>query len=269
MHNMNQIVGTHNIIWIILDTLRYDVAQNAFHQGALPVLSQYLPQNGWEKRHTPSTFTYAAHHAFFAGFLPTPARPGRHRRLFASQFTGSTSTSTSTFIFPQATVVEALAAQNYRTVCIGGVGFFNPENALGTILPGLFQEKHWSPGIGPGNKHSAIRQVAKACSIINNTDKRLFLFINVPAIHSPNNMYLPDTHPDHRKLNSLAGQGMALKAVDMALAPLFETAKVRGPTFVMICSDHGTAFGEDGYQGHRVAHETVWNVPYTDFVIKK
>ena len=31
---------------------------------------------------------------------------------------------------------------------------------------------------------------------------------------------------------------------------------------MVICSDHGTAYGEDGYTGHRLAHPVVWDVPY-------
>ncbi|RYZ80354.1 MAG: metalloenzyme domain-containing protein, partial [Proteobacteria bacterium] len=35
----------------------------------------------------------------------------------------------------------------------------------------------------------------------------------------------------------------------------------------VICSDHGTTYGEDGFHGHRVAHPQVWNVPYAEFVL--
>jgi hypothetical protein len=34
-----------------------------------------------------------------------------------------------------------------------------------------------------------------------------------------------------------------------------------------MCSDHGTAYGEDGHHGHRVGHDVVWTVPYAQFVI--
>jgi hypothetical protein len=37
---------------------------------------------------------------------------------------------------------------------------------------------------------------------------------------------------------------------------------------VVACSDHGTAYGEDGYHGHRIAHETVWTVPYAELVLR-
>ena len=35
----------------------------------------------------------------------------------------------------------------------------------------------------------------------------------------------------------------------------------------VMCCDHGTAYGEDGYHGHRVAHEVVWTVPYAEFLL--
>ena len=71
----NDIVGRCDVVWITLDTLRYDVAVAALERGRTPNLAARLPGGRWERRHTPATFTYAAHHAFFAGFLPTPTHP--------------------------------------------------------------------------------------------------------------------------------------------------------------------------------------------------
>ena len=61
----------------------------------------------------------------FAGFLPTPARPGPHPRLFALAFAGSETTDANTFVFDgHADIVHGFASLGYRTLCIGGVGFF-------------------------------------------------------------------------------------------------------------------------------------------------
>jgi arylsulfatase A-like enzyme len=260
--DMNQVVGTHDIVLITLDTLRYDVAQAAFERGELPVLARRLPARGWEKRHTPGSFTYAAHHAFFAGYLPTPARPGRHPRLFASAFRGSETTARGTFVFDQDNLAHGLRARGYRGVCIGGVGFFNKRNALGAVLPGLFDESHWSPGLGVGHRRSTERQVGLAVRRMRAITQRLFLFINVSAIHTPNHMYLAGQSRD-----SIDSHAAALRYVDGVLAPLFDAIEARGPAFVIVCSDHGTAYGDDGYDGHRVAHECVWTVPYAHFFI--
>jgi len=257
------LIGNTDILFITLDTLRYDAAQQAWQEGQLKTLSPYLGSQGWEQRHTSGNFTYAAHHAFFAGFLPTPSGPGPHPRLFAAEFAGSLSTTENTFVFKEATLPEALAARNYRTICIGGTGFFNQQNELARVLPGLFSEAHWSPDLGVACRNSAENQVAQAIQSVDATGpQRVFLFINISAIHQPNWFYGADEGPD-----TLATHTSALVAVDRALRPLFDRLKRRAPTFAIVCSDHGHAYGEHGYFGHRVGHEVVWNVPYTDFML--
>ena len=264
--DMHSIVGTHDILFITLDTLRYDAAQTCFLQGRLPVLAAHLPAGGWERRHTPASFTYAAHQAFFAGFLPTPARPGPHPRLFALAFAGSETIDVRTFVFADhADIVHGLSAHGYRTLCIGGVGFFNLANPLGRALPGLFDEAHWRPDFGVTAVDSISAQVALACERLQCDtlrDQRCFSFINVSALHQPNRHHLPGAETD-----SLDTHMAALAHVDAALAPLFETSRRRAPTFVIVCSDHGTAYGEDGYHGHRIAHDVVMHVPYSHFVL--
>jgi hypothetical protein len=262
---MRQVVGTHDILFITLDTLRYDVAQAEFEAGRLPVLQRFLPPAGWERRHTPGSFTYAAHHAFFSGFLPTPVTPGRHPRLFASAFSGSETIVPHTCVFEQATFVEGLAQRGYRTVCIGGVGFFNLQTSLGRVLPGLFQEQHWSESMSVTSRRSTEAQVALARDRLQAIDGRVLLFLNVSAIHAPNRIFLP---PGERAAaDTLHSHAAALRYADAALAPLFDSLAARGPAFAIVCSDHGGACGEDGHHGHRVAHEAVWTVPYTHFFL--
>ena len=258
---MKQFVGSHDILFITLDTLRFDAAQSAWRDGQLETLSPYLGPGGWEKRHSPASFTYAAHQAFFAGFLPTPLEPGPHPRLFAAHFAGSTTTTESTFTFSEATLPEALGARGYATICIGGTGFFNQQNALSRVLPGLFKEAHWSPELGVTCRRSAENQVEKAIESLTKVgNERAFLFMNIAAIHQPNWFYGASEGPD-----TLETHTTALVAVDKALRPLFQTMKQRAPAFVILCSDHGHAYGEDGYNGHRIGHEVVWTVPYAQF----
>lgn len=260
---MKDLVGRADVLFITLDTLRFDAAQQAWREGRLKTLGPYLGAGGWEKRHTPGSFTYAAHHAFLAGFLPSPTGPGPHPRLFAARFAGSASTVDTTFDFEEATLPEALAARGYRTICIGGTGFFNQQNELARVLPQLFEEAHWSPELGVTCRESPENQVGQALKSVEAAgDRRVFLFINVSAIHQPNWFYGADHEPD-----TLATHAAALVAVDGALPPLFSRFKQRGPTFVIACSDHGTAYGEAGYRGHRVGHEVVWTVPYAEFLL--
>lgn len=258
---MNSWIGRANILFITLDTLRLDVARRVYEENKIPNLATYLP-NGWEERHTPGSFTYAAHHAFFAGFLPTPLGPGPHPRLFAAQFAGSESCTSDTFTFQEATLPEALKSRGYKTICIGGTGFFNHRNELSKVLPSLFEEAHWSEELGVTCPDSPRNQVRTALDCLDRTKDLVFLFLNISAIHQPNWFYSLKSGPD-----TLESHGAALAAVDKALAPLFEKLKQRGPTFCIVCSDHGTAYGEDGYSGHRCGHEVVWSVPYAEFVL--
>lgn len=268
MLDICRIIGTHDILLMTLDTLRYDVAQEMFRQGRTPNLARLLPPEGWEVRHTPGSFTYAAHHAFFAGFLPTPVGPGPHPRLFAARFPGSETTTEHTFVFDAPDIVSGLAAQGYRTICIGGVGFFNKHSPLGSVLPGLFHESYWEPRLGVTEPRSTEYQVERACSLLSRLEpaQRVFLFLNISAIHQPNYFYLPESLTDRR--DTLASHGAALAYVDSQLPPLFAALRRRAPALAIICSDHGTAYGEDGYQGHRLAHPVVWTVPYVECIVE-
>jgi len=211
----------------------------------------------------PRTFTYAAHHAFFSGFLPTRTDPGPHPRLFAPRFAGSTTDDRQDVVFEEPTLPEALSARGYRTICIGGTGFFNPSSALGRVLPNLFDESHWRPEFGVADRRSEQHQIECALErLLDAGSQRTFLFINIAAIHQPNWFYGSQTDRD-----TLQTHTEALIAVDQALAPLFKLCQQRGRTFCVICSDHGTAYGEDGHFGHRIAHEVVWNVPYAEFLL--
>jgi glucan phosphoethanolaminetransferase (alkaline phosphatase superfamily) len=75
-------------------------------------------------------------------------------------------------------------------------------------------------------------------------------------------MYVPGETVD-----SIETHAAALAYVDSALPPLFEALARRGGAFCVLCSDHGTAYGEDGYRGHRVACSAVWNVPYAEVML--
>ncbi|SET25641.1 STM4013/SEN3800 family hydrolase [Stigmatella erecta] len=264
--DMKTVVGSHDLLLLTLDTLRYDVAEALAAQGRTPVLASLLPGGRWEQRHSPASFTYAAHHAFFAGFLPTPVAPGLHPRLFAMRFEGSETTAPGTCVFDAPDLVTGLAGRGYHTLCIGGVGFFNKLNPLGRVLPGLFAESHWGPELGVREPQSTRHQVALAVSRLEALprEQRVFLFLNVSALHQPNRHYLPGATQDSR-----ASHAAALEYVDSQLPPLFAALRRRGPSFCIVCSDHGTAYGEDGHTGHRLGHPVVWTVPYAEFLLPR
>jgi Sulfatase len=264
--NVNSLIGTHDFLFITLDTLRYDVAKECLNIGQTPNLAKLLPGGQWESRHSPGSFTYAAHQAFFAGFLPTPIQPGKHPRLFALSFAGSETTSAETGVFDTANIIGGFAQRGYHTICIGGVGFFNKQNPLGNVLPGMFAESHWHVGLGVTDPNSTANQVNLAIDLLAQlpTNQRVFLFINISALHQPNCIFLPGETEDSPKT-----QGAALAYVDRQLPPLLHAMQQRADVMGIVCSDHGTAYGEDHYVGHRLSHSIVWTVPYGEFVLPK
>src|SRR5262249_56621397 len=93
--DVRSLIGSHDVLLLTLDTLRHDVAVDCWRRGKTPFLASLLP-GGWEERHSPGNFTFAAHAAFFAGFLPTPARPREHPPSHAVSFPRSQTTRPTT-----------------------------------------------------------------------------------------------------------------------------------------------------------------------------
>ncbi len=262
--NMNKIVGSHDILFICLDTLRYDVAKEEEEKGNTPVLSKYGP---WIKCHAPGNFTYPSHMAMFAGFLPTLAEPMplmKRERLFLPKTMGMRElVNKEAFTFDAPTFIEGLAMVGYETICIGGVGFFNKRDALTSVMPGYFKQSYWTPKFRCGLKSSTKNQVDFAIKKLEEipSETHTMMYINVSAIHYPNGFYID------QKDDTMESHAAALRYVDGELNRLFETSKKRNPTFVIVCSDHGTCYGEDNYRFHGVSHEAVNTVPYKHFIL--
>jgi hypothetical protein len=265
MLDLKGALGTHDLLLVTLDTLRYDVAAELAAAGRTPNLAVALPGGRWELRHSPGSFTYAAHHAFFAGFLPTPPGPGPHPRPYAARFPGSESTVEGTWVFDAPDVVTALAGAGYHTVCLGGVGFFNRRTPLASVLPDLFLESYWEPAFGVTEPGCVDAQLARLERVVASrpAGQPLFVFLNIAALHQPNRHYVPGAPAD-----TIETHAAALEYVDSRIPRLFAAmTSRRRPCAAIICSDHGTAYGEDGHTGHRIAHEVVWTVPYAELVL--
>lgn len=255
--------GQRDFLFVTLDALRYDVARDTLASGDAPNLAALIG-GAFECRHTPATFTLAAHQAFFAGFLPTPVGPGPHMRPIALRFPGSRTTSKDTLVLDGDNVVHAYAAAGYHTLCIGGTNFFNPRSPIGALLPQCFVESHWSREMGVTSPYASRLQLGLAAERLRARprDQRVFLFINAAATHPPTRMFAKDAAAE-----STATQSAALRDFDRHLPPVIDALRERGGAVGILCSDHGTCFGDDGLIGHRLAHEAVWNVPYAEFEV--
>ncbi len=255
-----QLVGSHDIVLVTLDSLRHDVAVATRAAGRTPCLDAALPP--WQQRETPASFTLPAHQAFLAGFLPIPAGSARPPRMFGARFEGAVGVRSGSFVFDEPSLPQALAARGYHTACVGGVGFFSGRGALGSVLPSLFAEHRWSPASGPASRVSAAAVVDHALDVIAGTPPgtRLFLLVNVATTHAPTHLHLDGAHRD-----GVDTQAAALAAADADLGRLL--AGLRRPTLLVVCADHGDCFGEDGRHGHGIAHPLVLTVPYAEVVL--
>ncbi|MCT4583593.1 MAG: STM4013/SEN3800 family hydrolase [Peptostreptococcaceae bacterium] len=279
--NMNEIVGNCDILFLSLDTLRYDVAKQEYELGNLKNLGK---DGAFEKRHSPGNFTYSSHHSFFAGFLPTKLdyEPLNKRKwLFLNKKTGlNTLSKKNAFLFEGSNFIEGLNKVGYETICIGGVVFFSKQEGLYNVFPSMFEQSFWNPKFGVTNKESTKYQVKKAIKVMEELDdnKRVFLFLNISAIHGPNYYYLDEYKNNEKsynpsknilasKLDCVESQSAALRYVDKELEILFDYMKNRNKTFCIALSDHGTCYGEEGYYGHNISNEIVYNVPYKHFFL--
>lgn len=278
--NMNKIVGTHNILFICLDSLRYDVAVEEQNSGNTPVLNQF---GKWQKCQAVGNFTYPAHQGMFAGFFPCYYDAKKHKErisLFFPENVGMGKTAPKyAYSFSQKTFVEALAFEGYETCCIGGVSFFDKRSGLGKVLPGYFSQSFWNPAFSPLVADSTKNQVRFAIKWLDKlpSDKRIFLYINISAIHYPNYYYLKmnstdkTTHkiPPYKgyEHDSKESHAAALRYADRELEPLFNFFRQKGPAFVICCSDHGTCYGEDGCFSHGINHPMVNIIPYKHFIL--
>jgi hypothetical protein len=246
-----------SILFVTLDSLRYDTARTAYDSGLTPHLAALLPEGGWERRQTPGTFTLPAHVAFFSGFLPKLPQPRQPPRLWECRPPAFKTVPPQTFVFDAPNLLVGLARHGYRSVCVGGVTYFSRETPLGAVLLDLFDEDHWRPEFCSPEPDSTRHQVDRALEIAARyQDRPIYLFVNISATHVPHGHYLGDSR------DTLASQRAALAYADSHLSRLITTLTAERRWLIILCADHGDAFGEDGYHGRGIAHPVVMNVPY-------
>lgn len=264
--DMNEIVGKKDILFLCLDTLRYDVALKAQKENLTPNLNKY---GDWVKSVAPGNFTYPSHHAMFAGFLPAPveARSIKDRELlfFPSKIGMGYKSPPMSFAFEGSNWIQGLEKVGYHTLCIGGVGFFDKRSPIGSVFPNMFKEAIFKPSFACPIKDSATNQIDATLKAINKQpkDKRVMAFINFSAIHYPNAHYV-----EGKKNDDVESHLKALEYVDSCLPRLFDAFSKRGGAFCMASSDHGTCYGEDGFMFHGFNHEAVNTIPYKHFIIE-
>ncbi len=252
-----------SILFITLDSCRYDT----FAAASAPNLKQIGPLH---RADAPGNFTFASHSAMFVGFTPGDATRReayvnpKYGKIFRMQGGGSAGPAEPFVSLNGRNVMDGLKRLGYLTLGAGAVGWFNPTTPTGRTLTLDFDRFFF-----PGNMHSLGRQLAWIDRELSDPGaKRVFLFLNVGETHLP---YYYEGAPWPRlpspclafgtqndAVESRRRQLACLEWVDGQLAALlarFQHANV------VICADHGDAWGEDGVWEHGVSHPKVLEVP--------
>lgn len=256
-------VHPESILFVTLDSCRYDTFAKAHapHMRAIGDLHRAM---------APGNFTFSSHAAIFMGF--TPGVPGagvpyldpKFAKIFKLTGAGIQSRGGEFVTLSGRSIIDGLRRIGYLAIGSAAMGWFNPQAATGVHLTQDFDEYLWA-----GNTWSVQRQVDFIWPLLaHNEDRRVFVFLNVGETHVP---YYYDGAPWRREQNPCVPysadndaeecarrQQACLEYVDRQLAPLLEAFAEAN---VVLCADHGDAWGEDGLWEHGVHHEKVLEVP--------
>lgn len=255
---------------VTYDSCRLDVLQAAH----TPVLDSYAQIVAAQ---TPANFTYAAHQAFFVGMLPNAIEPLPYynrfvNQLFALGAVGEIQVvdkACAHRVSSDVNLVAGLAAAGYQTVGAGAMNWFKQ-----TALTRWFEKFSYTGTDAEAQIDYLRREI--------DPSRPFFGFVNFGETHDPFDFKgKPDRcpievqsrliewppvqngRPVGRDSEAWAHQVRSAEFLDALLPRLF--AGLPGSTTVILCGDHGEAFGEDGYWGHGVNHPSVLTVPLAIF----
>ncbi len=251
-----------SVLFVTLDSCRYDT----FAAADLPHMKGVGPLHCAQ---APSYFTYGSHAAMFVGF--TPGVGGLPRAFLNPKFAkvfklshAGFSVEEPAYALDGPTVVEGFRRLGFLTVGTGAVGWFDPDTDAGQALIRPFDRFRYID-TGRGGIEA---QVAFVGEQLDGCVGDAFVFINAGETHVPyyhnGAPWDPDDNPcvpfqeQDRAAECRARQAACCAFVDAALAPLIE--RFRGST-ILITSDHGDCWGEDGLWEHGVSHPATLTVP--------
>lgn len=215
--------------------------------------------------------------AMFQGMLPNSPDNHPYLNRFVRQLTGvvgvgGTEVVKNCLLPVQSDVslLEGYKQQGYKIIGAGAMNWFQQEPLRKDFDEFLFTGT---------NARKQIEFIHEKLP----TDQPFFAFINFGETHAPFSYEgKPEpcpvdvrarliNWPPRQKFGSKVGrksqafehQMEAAEYLDKQLPVLF--SKLPKDTVVIVCGDHGEAFGEDGYWGHGHNHRSVLEVPLTIF----
>lgn len=257
-----------NFLLLTYDSCRYDVMAAA----NTPVLDSY---SSIHKAQTPANYTFASHQSFFVGILPNSTENIHYYNRFCKQLVGIADVGEPQVVKDSLkkltsdwNLVQAFSDNKYQTVGAGAMNWFRQKSLTTGFTRFLFTGR------------DAERQIDFLLSEID-PGLPFFGFINFGETHAPyifkgqkipcpvdvraRIMTWPPVEQGVIGRDSEAFQYQIASAefLDSQLPRLFDG--LPADTIVVLTSDHGDCFGEDGYWGHGVNHSKVLEVPLAIF----
>ena len=276
--------GAHNLVMVILDSLRYDS-----WLAAAPTTLQSL--GPVERRWSYASWTAPSHYNLLMGLLPHSSPAGVYASEYYKQdfarYTERLGVPGMEFrkLLPSIFLPTYLKNElGYRTHAMVSMPVLNRHTAINRD----FDTYELMP------KHNDMAAMLDRMSF--EEDRPSFYLLNVGETHYP--YALPDEDPstwprisgvhgvfknlddqpgpapeaepaffdDDRLAELRARQIKAVSYLDGVFARLF--ADVPRNTWIIVTSDHGELFGEDGYFGHGpIAHGKVFEVPFVEGLV--
>ena len=258
-----------DVLFISLDSCRYDTFEAAYLAGTLPNLAGVAPLH---RAQAPSHFTYGSHAAFWMGFTPgvegcgDPLLNPKAGKLFRMAFSGHHSHDQQGFSLDGANVIDGFRRLGYRTIGSGAVDWFDPSTETGAVLGEPFERFYFA-----GNTWSLSNQLEWLTAELADgaQDQPVFVFLNVGETHVPYWHEGADWPCRPSPCIAFGGdrcdaqesarrQRACLEWVDTQLASLLKRFL---EATVLICADHGDCWGEDGLWEHGISHSATLTVP--------
>jgi hypothetical protein len=251
-----------SVLFITLDSCRYDT----FEAAEAPSLKGV---GALHRAMAPGTFTYASHAAMFVGFTPGVAERaepfvnpkfGKIFKLVGAGFLGK---GLEHLTLTGRNIIDGFRRMGYLTVGSGAAGWFNPNTDTGKLLIQDFEHYYY-----PGNTWSLPKQIDWLGEKLAGARQPVFAFLNVCETHVP---YYYQGAPWSKDRNPCVPFGtnndadecrrrqrLCLEYVDRLLAPVLASFL---QSTVLVCSDHGDCWGEEGLWEHGIYHPKVFEVP--------
>jgi arylsulfatase A-like enzyme len=273
--------GLAAVIYIVLDSMRLD----AFSRARIPNIDRLCPFQ--ERRHSYATWTRPSHLCLLGGLFPFESRPGA---LAAQTYTADLTLWS-----------QALAGNDEARVGFAprfSLARFANEHGWRTIgrvaMPVLNEQTSFSDGFDTYQMiESGGNLGAQIESALDSVDHhRPFIFINCGDTHYP--YLLPKSRmPRISGLYGVANRSAApndgaqaqvafaadeyaemrdsqIKAIERAdRLVMLAVERLPKPFLLIVTSDHGELFGEDGFFGHGpFAHPLLLEVPLAMGVVR-